>query len=158
MALPKAEFHVVKDSGGTPTLICLDSEGRVPVTSEAPGSFLCADAVTITPTDTTQSDVVTITGALTKCYDNFEWVTTSITETRWQLCYIDDAVGTPVTRTLAEWITGPGQYTVCCNLDGKKIDTTGQTGTQEFKIKGNAVSSDCLGDFSGSLCLKERDA
>ena len=158
MALTKALFIPAKDPSGDPTPLCVNANGELIVTSESPGVFITDDANSVTPTDTTFYDVNCITGALNKCYDNFELMAQSVTETEWQLCYIDDAAGTPVERTLATWVTGPGQYTVCCNFDGPKIDTSSGTGVQEFKIKGRAIDAGCLGCFSSSLALKCRDA
>jgi len=156
MALKKGAFHTAKNTSGDPTLLCVNDDGELLVSSDSPGT--CKhDRGTATTTDAvTFEDTATITGALTKVYDNFEFSGSSTVEVLWKICYIDDAGGTPVETILADFITGPGQYTVCCNLDCPAVDTTGGTGTQEFKLKGRSIDASCLGDIFGYLAVKER--
>ena len=124
-----------KDSSGNVVLPQLNSSGQIPVTTDLAGT--CIDGRGEDATGSlTFVDIVTLTAALTKVYRNMEFIVSSTRATHFQLVHVDDAAGTPTETILADAIVGPGDYTACCNLHCLEVDTTGGTGTQEFKIKG----------------------
>ena len=106
----------------------MDTEGTAGTCYSAGGEVAAGSA--------TLADVATITGSLSKTYSKFGVVVSSKRSSLWQLQYIDDAGGTPTTTVLAEFVTGPGQMTVCCQLECLIQSTSAGTGTQEFKLQG----------------------
>ena len=128
-----------KDSSGNVVLPTLTADGKIPVTTDAAGTCLDARGEDATGS-LTFVDVVTLTAALTKKYMKIGVTVSSTRSTHFQLVHVDDAGGTPTETILADYIVGPGQYTVCCHHNCLEVDTTGNTGTQEFKIKGKNLN------------------
>jgi len=158
--LQKASFPAYKDVNGNPVLVCLDSEGRVPVTSEAPGicyhgPFSC-QPLTETATVPDDVDISEITILVTKTYECFEFSASSNVDAVWTLVYIDDADGTPAETTIHQFITNPAQPNYCCKLACLELDTTGGTGTQKLVLRATAISADCLGPALGMFATKEQ--
>lgn len=158
--LKKAGFPTAKDTNGDPALICLDSEGRVPVTSESPGicfhtPFACVD-LTETGDVPDDVDVGEVTINVTKEYNCFEWSTSTNVDAIWSIVYIDDADGTPAETIIHQWITNPAHPNDCCKLACLELDTTGGTGTQKLVLRATAIDEDCLGPALGLLAVKEK--
>ena len=160
--LTKASYPTAKDIDGNPTLICLDAEGRVPVTSEAPGicfhtPFNCialTSAGDPLASDTLDVGEVTINAA--KQYNCFEWSVSSNVDVIWTIVYIDDADGTPAETTVHQFITNPAAPNFCCKLACLDLDTTGGTGTQKLVLRAEAIDPSCLGPALGLLAVKEQ--
>jgi len=156
--LKKASFPVAKNEAGDPQLICLVN-GKVPTTSQDPGTCYHArgkEDLTETATVPDQVTIGEVTINVSKVYACLEYASSSNVDTIWTACYVDDADGTPTETIIHEWLTGPGQPSVCCKLDCAEFDTTGGTGTQKLRIKATAVSADCLGCAIGYVAMREQ--
>lgn len=127
------------NSSGVLVFPQLNSSGQILVSMEDPGD--CHYAAGSVVGSTSFQDVADFTGALSKYYNAFQAVVSSATECDWELVYIDDAAGTPVESILAYFETGPGQYTVCCEVHCIEIDTSGGTGVQKFVLRGKLLES-----------------
>lgn len=141
-----------KDSSGNVILPQLNSSGAVIVDTQSGRTCLDANGE-VAAGSTSITDIATITASLTKKYDNFGIICSCLRASLFQLIYIDDAAGTPTETTLAEFIVGPGAYTVCCNITCLNTDTTGQTGTQEFVLRAKNFVS--LSSLRGTIVCQE---
>jgi len=130
------------NSSGVLVFPQLDSGGNIPVTLD--GSGTCDYAQGSLVGSTSNQDVSTFTGALTKVYNAIGFQVASSTEACWELLHVDDAGVGDTETILARFKTGPGQYSFCCEMHCVEFDTTGLTGTQEFRIRG------LLGEATGS--------
>lgn len=124
-----------KDSSGDVVLVQLTSEGKVPVDTEAvPGT--CISGYATNAGSTSDVDIVTLTGALTKTYNNFEAIGACLRATQLQIVYVDDAGGGGESETvLAEWLVGPGQFSFKFDMRCLQQSTSGGTATQEFRLR-----------------------
>lgn len=120
----------------------LDSGGNIPVTLD--GSGVCDHESGTLVGSTSNQDVVTITGALSKIYNKIGVSIASSTEACWELVHIDDVGVTDTETVLGYFTTGPGQYSYCCELSCVMVDTAAGTGVQEFVLRG------LLGEATGS--------
>lgn len=158
--LKKAGFPTAKDINGDPQLICLDADGRVPVTSEAPGTCFHTDYACFDLTETAgtpnEIQIGEVTINVTKVYKCFEANVSANVDTLWTLKYVDDADGTPAETTLFQWITNPASPNYCCKIECIDLDTTGGTGTQKLRLCATAISADCLGPALGFAAAKEQ--
>jgi hypothetical protein len=121
-----------KDSSGNVVLPQLDSEGKLPVTSEGAGIEVAANGE-LAAGSLSMADITGATLTLTADaeYNNLQFVVSSFRESVFHLVQIDDAT----TTILARVRVGPGQYTFLWN-GGKRKIVAGSTGTQTLKIQG----------------------
>lgn len=144
-----------KDSSGDVILPQLDSSGRLPVIVDAvAGTCFNANgelaAGSLTLADVTGAVIV---GTIGKTYTKIGFVVCCLRTSLFQLQYVDDVgVGDTIT-ILAEVIVGPGQYTVCCELNCLEIDMTAGTGVQNIilQAKNFAGSPANLSSLRGTL-------
>lgn len=124
-----------KDSSGNVVLPQLTASGALPVdTSGVAGT--CLKAVGENAGSLSEVTLATITGQLSKSYAQVELIASCLRSTRFRVVYVDDAGGTPAETELYSGIAGPGQFTICCVLRCGVTDTSGGTGTQEFRALG----------------------
>ena len=143
-----------KDSSGNVVLPQLSAQGKILVDTESQNGVCKSAYAEDVNGNTAFVDLASITGQLNKKYNRFEVMVSSTHESLFQLVHVDDDGGVSPTETvLATYIVGPGQYTICCKLDCKEVDTTGGTGTQTLKIKGKNLFKACA--MYASLSLEE---
>lgn len=142
-----------KDSSGNVILPQLTADGKLPVDTEGVAGTCYSAAGEVAAGSSTLTDVATITGALAKTYSKFGVICSSKRSSLWQLQYVDDAGGTPATTVLAEFVTGPGQMTVCCEISCLIQSTASGTGTQEFKLQAKNFHIDS--SLRGTLAMIE---
>jgi len=154
MTFPKSSFPTAKDINGDPTLICLDSQGRVPVTAEPPGiCYFVRGKVDLTETGGTP-DVLTIGDVdlvASKTYESLEFHGSANVDTLYTICYVNDGGET----VLHEFLSGPGNPNSCCNLHCFSFATDAGT-IQKLRIKAEAISADCLGCAIGYVASEEQ--
>jgi len=143
-----------KDSAGNVVLPQLTAAGAIVVdTSGAAGACISGQAQAIAGSTVSFQDVITLVLALTKNYSGLEFSTSCFRNTLWEIVRIDDVGGTPVEVKVWTGITGPGQFTVCCNLDCGNFDTIGNTGVQNLVLRGKNLNNES--DLHGYLAIKE---
>ncbi len=110
----------------------LDSDGRIRITSAAPGIPKAARA-TVAGVVTVATDIAVLVLTASKTHDCVKVNMTATKTTFWQLIQDDNSVET----IIDSWITGSGQFTVNDLVDqGKLVVTSGSTGTQELILRG----------------------
>ena len=124
---------VAKDNSGNLAFIPLNAQGKVPVSFDF-GDEKSANA-TVLGVLSTQTEVCKITLTADKVYEKLEFLASCTRSVLWQLVQKDDAAET----TVAEAITGPGQFSIYSGLKNLKI-TAGSTGTQELILYGTQLS------------------
>lgn len=146
-----------KDSSGNVVLPQLTADGKLPVDTEGTAGTCLSAQGEITAGSATLADVATITGALSKSYSKFGAIVSCNRNALFQLQYIDDAAGTPATTVLAEFVVGPGQYTVCCQIECLVQSTAAGTGTQEFKLQAQNLQpgTPILSNLRGTIAAIE---
>jgi hypothetical protein len=158
--LKKASFPVAKDDQGNPVLICLDDQGRVPVTSEPPGTCFKTPYACVPLTETgdvpDEVQVGEVTINADEEYACVQWSVSTTVDAKWTIKRIDDADGTPAPTVIHEWITGPANPHDCCKVDCLDFNTNGGTGTQKFVLCATAISADCLGPALGFAATLEQ--
>ncbi len=124
-----------KDSSGNVVLPSLTASGALPVdTSGVAGT--CLKAAGENAGSLTEVTLATITGQLAKSYSQIELIASCLRTTRFRVVHVDD-VGVGDTETeLYSGLVGAGQFTICCVLKCGIVDTSGGTGTQEFRALG----------------------
>lgn len=131
-----------RDSSGNLTLPQLNADGSIAVSTQSPGT--CVDAyASVTGVVDTKTTVAEATLNLSKVHSKVGFIVASTGLAKFELEYIDDALGTPTAEALATVITGAGQYTVCCELGCKNFDTTGGTGAQRLRVSGTSKRVAC---------------
>lgn len=123
---------VAKNNAGNLVFLSLDTQGRLPVTSEGAGSLVRARGELLAGNET--SGMVTVAGAVLSLapdsvYADISFVVSCTRETHAQLVFNNDGAET----ILTDVILGPGQYTFESDLPKDKI-TAGSTGVQEIKV------------------------
>ena len=117
-----------RDSNSNVVLPMLLPDGTIAVSQEAPGTALkvrnenagSLSAVT----------VAELTLAVTKVYSSIHATISCFQESLMELVQVDDAT----TTVLAEYLVGPGQYTI--QAEYQDSVTAGATGTQTLRIRG----------------------
>jgi hypothetical protein len=133
-----------KDQSNNVILPQLDSSGRIPVTTQAAGAKLYADAQDVAGSTASFQDVATITLAVDTEYNNVEAHGFATRMTIYQIASNDD--GTP--DVLAQFMVGAGQY--YARWDANNLEfTTGATGTQELKLQGKNLYK--VSDLGGDI-------
>lgn len=153
MTFPKTGFPTAKDQAGKPQLICLDAQGRVPVTSEAPGiCYFARGKVTLTQTAEVpdQLTIADVDLVASKTYEGLEFHGSANVDTLYTICYVNDGGET----VLHEFLTGPGDPDTCCNLHCLSFATDAGT-IQKLRIKAEAVDWECLGCAIGYVGSEE---
>ena len=118
-----------KDSTGNVVLPQLDSDGKLPVSSAAPGTTI-RDSGTATPAAVvTDTDDITITLTANESYKLCSFGVSSAQPSVWRIEHNNN--GTP--DELARVFTGPGDFNYSDAPQGCEF-TAGATGTQELKI------------------------
>lgn len=136
-----------KDSSGNVILPQLNSDGTIPVKSDAPGTPI-RDSGSATPGALlTDTDVVTITLTANETYQLKKAGGSSFKSVVWRIEHNNN--GTP--DELARFVTGAGQYGQISECDCIEF-TAGATGTQELKIIGQQVSGK-LSDMHAFACI-----
>lgn len=123
---------VAKNDSGNLVFLTLDSQGRLPVTSEGAGTLVRARGELVTGNATT--GMVTVTGAVlaltpSTAYADISFVVSCLRETHAQLVFNNNGSET----ILSDVLLGPGQYTFESDLPKDKI-TAGGVGTQQIKV------------------------
>lgn len=141
-----------KDSSGNVVLPQLNSDGSIATKEGAPGAIIDGSAKVAGAL--AETDVVTLTLALTKVYQSLEIVAGCFKETVWRIVHIDDVGGAPTETEIGpQFVTGPGQYTFSVNLDYPNLDTTGGTGVQNLVLRGENTHK--ASDYRGYMGIKE---
>lgn len=143
-----SQAYAYRDSSGNVIQPQLDAMGKIPVTLGSAGAKISGHA-TVTPADSNDTDVVTLTLAASTTYVISMASGSSTKSVLWKIEQTDDAA----TSDAHKFITGPGAFTQtdCCEC----IEiTTGATGTQELKLIGNQIQGGSLSDMHGSLCVQ----
>lgn len=131
----------------------LNADGAILVSTEETGD--CHYAQGKVTGSTSFQDVAVFTGALNKEYMDIGFVASSMTECDWEVVYIDDAAGTPVETILAQFDTGPGQYSFCCEMRCVEVDTSAGTGVQKILVRGKLLEA-TGSEIMSTLWLHER--
>jgi len=140
------------DSSGNLVLPQLAADGSIAVTTSGAGVCISGTAQSIAGGLTFQ-DVVTLTLSLTKNYLDLEYSASATHATLWEVVRIDDVGGAPTETKITSFISGPGQFTVQCNLDCGDFNTTGGTGVQNLVLRGKNLRK--VTDLHGYLAIKE---
>jgi len=141
---------IAKDSSGNLKFLTLDANGKLPVSSDAPGTCLNQNG-TVAGVVSTETDVASITGLTISSDHNVVFALGAATKpVLWKIVQIDDAT----TNVLAEFITGPGQFSFQANELG--IDfTSGAAGTQTLKLTGTQLRGPST-DMHGTIKAIEK--
>lgn len=129
-----------KDSSGNLVLPQLDAQGRILVTQDAVAGTckyaygeLTAGSVGVFAKITGAEIALTAAKLYTKI-----GVSGSATHiTAIEVVHIDDEGVTDTEVILETFLVGPGQYSFCCELNCREVDTTGGTGTIVLTARGN---------------------
>jgi hypothetical protein len=149
-----------KDSSGNVVLPQLDSQGRLPVIVDAvAGTCIHENGELAAGSNDVLADVTGASATLTvgKTYTKIGIMGSCLRASLFQLQYIDDDGGAPTTTVLGEFLVGPGQYSFCCELHCRELDTTGGTGTQTLKLqaKNFAGSPSNVSSLRGAISALE---
>lgn len=139
-----------KDASGNFVYPQLDSNGRLPVTSQAVGSDVSATGKATPGALNTDTDVATITLAASQEYDLAGMHVASRFPTEFRLEHNNN--GTPA--VLARSICGAGQYAATVDLPNISF-TAGGSGTQELKIIAQQLNGP-LSDVVGTVAALEK--
>jgi len=140
------------DAAGVLVFPQLDSEGRLPVTTDEAGA--CHHAYALVTGSTSYQDLGSFAAALLKKYNKIGFAISSCTEADYELVYIDD-VGVGDTETiLGHFSTGPGQYSFCCEMSCVEVDTTAGTGIQAITLRAKLLEA-TGSEIAGTLWLHE---
>lgn len=140
--------YAFKDSGGLSVKPTLDAMGKLPVTLGAAGAII-SDHATVTPSDSNDTDVVTLTLVASTTYTLQFFSGASTKSVMWKVEQTDDA-----TTTIHHcFVTGAGSFTESGKAECLQI-TSGATGTQELKLIGNQIQGGNLSDMHGTLCVQ----
>lgn len=120
-----------KDSSGNFAYIPLDSSGKIPVSSEDPGTVLQGSALATPAGLNTDTDVVTITLANSEDYKVLFSQAMSFRACTWEIVQNDNASETVIARG----ISGAGDFSWEASEPCFEF-TSGGTGTQELIIRG----------------------
>lgn len=125
-----------KDSGGNVVLPSLNDEGAIVVSSDG-GTTIRANGE-LAAGSASLADVTgaSITLSLGDSYNCISAVVCSRRDSLFQIVHVDDAGGTPAETVLLECIVGSGQFSFKMDLSKDILDTTGGTGDQVLKVKG----------------------
>lgn len=118
-----------RDSLGALILPQLDVDGKLPVSTEAPG--ICVNATAEDAGSLTEVDLASISLTINKTYAAIEAVVSCTRAAKFKIVQINDLT----TTTLATLLTGPGQFTVNFSQNCLEI-SAGASGTQTLKITG----------------------
>jgi hypothetical protein len=129
---------VAKNSSGSLVFLQLDSQNRLPVTSEGAGTSIRARGELSAGNAT--SGMVDVPGAVISMipgdtYSQVSFIVSCTRETHAQLVFNDDGAET----VLSDVILGAGMYTFESDLPKDQI-TAGSSGTQELKIVAKNLS------------------
>ncbi len=116
-----------KDSSGNVILPSLDSNGKLPVSSDAPGTCRSAVGSITVAALATEEAVATITLTASADHTNMKANVSSTQPCKWRMEHNDN--GTPM--VLDHGISGSGQYTIQMS---PSCDFSAGTGVQELKI------------------------
>lgn len=136
-----------KDSSGNLILPQLNSDGTIPVKSDAPGTPLRDSGVATPGALNTDVSVVTITLTASETYKLKKAGGSSFKSCVWRVEHNNN--GTP--DELARWVTGAGGYAEITECDCIEF-TAGATGTQELKIIAQQTSGK-LSDMHAFACI-----
>lgn len=129
---------VFQNSSGVLVFPSLDANGKIQVAFD---SGTCLNGYAKVTGSTSFQDLGSVTLTLTELYNKIGYSIASATEACYELVYIDDDGGSPTETILATLMTGPGQYSFCCELSCLEVDTTGGTGTQTLKLRGKLLET-----------------
>jgi len=124
-----------KDSSGNVVLPALNDEGAIVVSQDAgtPFQSRAEDATGSTSLIDLSGSEITVT--LGEKYDCIRLNGSCTRDTLFQVVHTDD-VGVGDTETvIGDFIVGAGQFSYPLDLGKYEYDTTGGTGTQDFKVK-----------------------
>lgn len=140
----------VKDSSGNLQYITTNADGRIPVTSELPGTPFQDNSIAAAVKGT-DVDTAVLSLNTDETYDDIKVVASSAKPVLWRVKTINDAT----TDELLSFITGPGAYHFNWCFKNYQFDT-GSSGTQEIKLTGNQLAgSGSNSDLHGFLSAIE---
>jgi hypothetical protein len=137
-----------RDSAGNVILPQLNSEGKLPVTSEGAGLPKSAQSGGPITGATSNTLICEVSLTASKTYGKISARGACFREAIFQLIQLDDATET----ILDEFIVGPGHYSYEIQMGSLEI-VAGATGTQKLQLK--AKNLDKTSDFRGSLSALE---
>jgi hypothetical protein len=114
----------------------VNGDGELIVSSESAGTAKHAQAQLTA--DGTMQDVADITLTASKVYEKIEFMGSNTFATAWEVVGIEDDAGSPVETVIAEFLTGPGQFTFADHLDWATY-TAGTTGVLKLRIRGQQL-------------------
>lgn len=143
-----ATVWAFKDSSGNLVHPQLNSEGKLPVTSEGAGIPKSATSDGEIAGSLTLTDICEVSLTASKTHAKIHANGSCFKEAIFYLVQVNDAVET----ILASFIVGPGQYSFNASLSSTEF-VSGATGTQKLILKAKNLNkeSDFLGDIS---CLE----
>lgn len=126
------------DASGNYKYPLINADGELVVSHEGGGTkkYVQGQATAVV---TTQTEVAKITLTASKDYEKIEFMGSNTFPTLWEVIGIEDAAGTPVLTPIAEFLTGPGQYTFANLLEHFEYNS-GSTGTLEMVIYGTQLT------------------
>jgi hypothetical protein len=148
-----------KDSSGNVVLPQLDSQGRLPITSDAVAGDcfnnhgeLAAGSATLAKVTGAE---ITLTAG--KEYHKISATGSCLRTSLFEIVHIDDEGVTDTETVLEEFIVGPGQFTFQTDLDCLELDTTGGTGTivLTLRAKNFANTPTALSSLRGTITALE---
>lgn len=142
-----------KDSTGKWAHIPLNGDGEVIVSLEGGGSRKRNHA-TIVGVIGSFVELASITLAATTDYEAPMIVVSASHPTLWELVSVDDYGVTDVTTVLSSFLTGAGQYSLCCKLENFEFSSAA-TGVQNLHIRGKQLRGDVT-DLHSTLTVIEK--
>jgi len=148
-----------KDSSGNVVLPALDSQGRLPVISDAVAGTCYNNHGELSAGSATLAKVTGAEIALTagKIYTNINVSGSCLRTSLFELVHIDDEGVTDTEVVLEEFIVGPGQFTFQADMKCLEIDTTGGTGTivLTLRAKNFTGTPSALSSLRGTVAALE---
>lgn len=144
---------IAKDSSGNLKFLTLDADGKLPVSTETPGTCFNQNGTVISVKDT-DVDVATITGlTISKAHTLVFALGSSTQPVYWKVVQTNDATET----TILDFVTGSGQYSF--QASDLSLDfTTGASGTQSIRVIGKQMNRGKVSDLHATIKILEKAA
>lgn len=139
-----------QDQSGNAAVPTLNADGSIAVSFD---SGICKTSPFGSQAGTTTLTALTgveITLTASKVYSKLEGVVSAMSESCFQIIHDDDGTET----VLAEFQTGPGQYTVDVS-QACIMFTAGATGTQKLLVKASNADADEASDLKAVISINE---
>lgn len=140
---------VFKDSSGNAVLPQLNTLGQIPVTFD---SGDCVHATGLLAGTDTQAEITgaAITLVDGQFYRKIAVTISAMSESCFELVWVDDEGGAPTITVLWRGQVGPGQFTVCCSHACLEFEVTG-SGTRRLYVRGQNADANQLTEMQATI-------